>query len=122
MNWYLEVLRKYAVFGGRARRKEYWMFALFNILISFLLGFLEQRFGLVTEMGFGMISLVYTIAIFLPSLAVGVRRLHDTGRSGWWMLIVLVPLFGAIALLVFAVQDSEAGHNEYGPNPKAAMA
>ena len=122
MNWYLEVLRKYAVFGGRARRKEYWMFLLFNILISIALGFVEGMFGLVTELGFGMISIVYSLLLLIPSLAVGVRRLHDTGRSGWWLLIVFVPIVGAIALLVFAVQDSESGHNEYGPNPKAALA
>ncbi len=122
MNWYLEVLRKYAVFGGRARRKEYWMFLLFNILISIALGFVEGMFGLVTELGFGMISIVYSLLLLIPSLAVGVRRLHDTGRSGWWLLIVFVPIVGAIALLVFAVQDSESGHNEYGPNPKGAIA
>ncbi len=122
MNWYLEVLRKYAVFGGRARRKEYWMFLLFNILISIALGFVEGMFGLVTELGFGMISIVYSLLLVIPSLAVGVRRLHDTGRSGWWLLIVFVPIVGAIALLVFAVQDSESGHNEYGPNPKGALA
>lgn len=122
MNWYLEVLRKYAVFGGRARRKEYWMFILFNILISFALGVVEGMFGLVTELGIGMISMVYALLLLIPSLAVGVRRLHDTGRSGWWLLIAFVPIVGAIALLVFAVQDSESGHNEYGPNPKGALA
>lgn len=122
MNWYLEVLRKYAVFGGRARRKEYWMFILFNILISFALGVVEGMFGLVTELGIGVISMVYALLLLIPSLAVGVRRLHDTGRSGWWLLIAFVPIVGAIALLVFAVQDSESGHNEYGPNPKGALA
>ena len=122
MNWYLEVLRKYAVFGGRARRKEYWMFLLFNILISIALGVVEGMFGLVTEFGIGMISMVYALLLLIPSLAVGVRRLHDTGRSGWWLLIAFVPFVGAIALLVFAVQDSESGHNEYGANPKGALA
>ena len=98
------------------------MFLLFNILISIALGFVEGMFGLVTELGFGMISIVYSLLLLIPSLAVGVRRLHDTGRSGWWLLIVFVPIVGAIALLVFAVQDSESGHNEYGPNPKCALA
>ena len=122
MNWYLEVLRKYAVFSGRARRKEYWMFLLFSTLISFALAFVEGMFGLVTELGIGMISIVYALLLLIPSLAVYVRRLHDTGRSAWWLLIVLIPLVGPIALFVFSVQDSESGHNEYGPNPKGALA
>ena len=122
MNWYLEVLRKYAVFGGRARRKEYWMFALVYVVIYIALAIAERSFGLVSELGIGMLSMLYALLHILPSIAVGVRRLHDTGRSGWWLLIVLVPLVGPIALIVFAVQDSEAGHNEYGPNPKEALA
>ena len=122
MEYMLMPLKRYADFSGRSRRKEYWMFVLVNIVISVALGFVEGRFGLVSELGIGMISLVYTCALLVPSIAVGVRRLHDTGRSGWWLLIALVPLVGAIALIVFAAQDSEAGHNEYGPNPKSAPA
>jgi uncharacterized membrane protein YhaH (DUF805 family) len=117
MNWYFEVLKKYAVFSGRAHRTEYWMFYLFNFLISFGVAFFEGLLG-----GEGVIWIVYSLAVFLPALAVLVRRLHDTGRSGWWVLIALIPLAGAIVLLVFAVLDSEPNANEHGPNPKAAPA
>lgn len=117
MNWYLEVLKKYAVFSGRARRTEYWMFFLFNFIISFVLAFIEGIVG-----GPGIIGLLYSLAVLIPGIAVSVRRLHDTNRSGWWLLIGLVPLIGAIVLLVFMVQDSQQGDNHYGPNPKAATA
>jgi uncharacterized membrane protein YhaH (DUF805 family) len=117
MNWYLEVLKKYAVFSGRARRKEYWMFALFNIIISFVLGFIEGLAG-----GPGALAGIYSLAVLIPSLAVSVRRLHDTDRSGWWLLIALIPLIGALVLLVFVVQDSQPGENQYGLNPKTTLA
>ncbi|MFO7606214.1 MAG: DUF805 domain-containing protein [Desulfurivibrionaceae bacterium] len=117
MNWYLEVLKKYAVFGERARRTEYWMFVLFNLIITFVLGFVE---GLVGSPG--MIAMLYGLAVFIPGLAVSVRRLHDTSHSGWWMLISLIPLIGFIVLLVFMVQDSKPGQNAYGANPKEATA
>jgi len=117
MNWYLEVLKKYAVFGGRARRKEYWMFFLFNIIIAFVLGFVEGLAG-----GPGIVGMLYSLAVLIPGIAVSVRRLHDTGRSGWWLLIGLVPLIGAIVLLVFMVQDSNPGENQYGANPKTETA
>jgi uncharacterized membrane protein YhaH (DUF805 family) len=120
VSWYLEVLRKYAQFDGRARRKEYWMFGLINVVISFGLGLVGGMMGMGGEMGMNVLALIYTLAILVPSLAVGVRRLHDTGRSGMWLFIALIPLIGAIALLVFAVQDSEAGSNQYGSNPKTA--
>lgn len=125
MEWYLEALKKYADFSGRARRKEYWMFLLVNMLISialgFVAGFVGGTLGLSSNMSTAL-ALVYSVAIFVPSLAVSVRRLHDTGRSGWWLLIGLVPILGALALLVFAVQDGEPGANQYGNNPKMAMA
>ena len=117
MNWYLEVLKKYAVFSGRARRKEYWMFFLFNIIIAFVLGFVEGLVG-----GPGVLGTLYGLAILIPGIAVSVRRLHDTNRSGWWLLIGFVPLIGAIVLLVFMVQDSKPGENQYGANPKEASA
>jgi uncharacterized membrane protein YhaH (DUF805 family) len=113
MDWYLKVLKNYVGFSGRARRKEYWMFALFNIIIGFVIGFIEGLLNLV-----GVLSTLYSLAIFLPSLAVGVRRLHDTGRSGWWLLISLIPLIGIIILLVFFCEDSKENENQYGPNPK----
>ena len=87
MNWYIGVLKQYAVFTGRAHREEYWMFFLFNILISFGLGFVEGIVG-----GPGVLGMIYSLAILVPAIAVGIRRLHDTGRSGWWLLISLIPL------------------------------
>lgn len=123
MNWYLEVLKKYAVFSGRARRKEYWFFVLFNIIISIVLAVIDGVTGSFSpEAGVGLLGGIYTLAVLIPSIAVSVRRLHDTGRSGWWLLIALVPLIGAIVLLVFMVQDSKPGQNQYGANPKEATA
>jgi uncharacterized membrane protein YhaH (DUF805 family) len=125
VNWYFEVLGKYAEFGGRARRMEYWMFTLVSfvvsILIGFGVGFVGGMLGLDRTM-ITILSFAYSVAVLIPSLAVSVRRLHDTGRSGWWLLIVVVPIVGAIVLLVFSLQDSEQGTNAYGRNPKAAFA
>ena len=119
MNWYLEVLRKYAVFDGRARRTEFWLFFLFNCIIALVLSIIEAIVGIAPIGGASILGSLYMLVVFIPYLAVGVRRLHDTGRSGWWMLIYIVPLIGAIVLLVFFVQDSQDGHNQYGPNPKS---
>jgi uncharacterized membrane protein YhaH (DUF805 family) len=105
MNWYLEVLKKYAIFQGRARRKEYWMFFLFNMIITFAVGFV----GGMLKMTF--LGSLYTLAVLVPSIAVGVRRMHDTDHSGWWLLLPIVNL-------VFACTDGTPGPNEYGPSPK----
>jgi uncharacterized membrane protein YhaH (DUF805 family) len=121
MDWYLGVLKKYTVFTGRARRREYWMFVLFNIIISVVLSIIDRVIGN-PEMGLGILGTLYALAVLVPSLAVGVRRLHDTNRSGWWLLIGLIPCIGFIVLIIFTVQDSQAGDNQYGPNPKAASA
>ena len=115
MSWYLEVLKKYAVFSGRARRAEYWYFLLFNLIVVVVLSIIDAAAGTNP-----LLSGIYTLAVLLPSIGVAIRRLHDTGRSGWWILIALIPLVGAIVLLVFYVQDSASGMNEYGPNPKFA--
>ncbi len=124
MNWYIEVLKKYAVFSGRARRKEYWMFTLFSTIIALVLGFIEDIVrgivGIAPETNQSILVGIYTLAVLIPSIAVSVRRLHDTGRSGWWVLISLVPLIGVIVLIVFTVQDSQQEDNQYGPNPKMA--
>ena len=112
MNWYLEVLKKYAEFDGRARRTEYWMFALINIIVSLVLTFLLGR-----VLG-GVIPALYSLAVLLPAIGVSIRRLHDTGRTGWWLLIGLVPVIGGLVLLVFMVLDSDPGENQYGPSPK----
>jgi len=113
MDWYLEVLRKYAVFDGRARRKEYWMFWLVNFVIEMILGMLD-----ILLFSLGLLGAIYALFIFIPALAVTVRRLHDTDRSGWWILISLVPLVGWIFLLIFMIQDSTPGINRFGLNPK----
>jgi uncharacterized membrane protein YhaH (DUF805 family) len=113
MQWYLKVLTNYVNFSGRARRKEYWMFALFSAIVSIVLTLVENMIGLTS-----VLSGIYSLAVLLPSLGVLVRRLHDTGRSGWWILIGLIPFIGAIILIVFACQDSH-DENQYGPNPKA---
>src|SRR6266581_1199955 len=117
MNWYLDVLKKYAVFSGRARRKEFWMFYLFYLIIVVVLGIVEWMIGIPA-----VLTGIYTLALIVPTIAVTVRRLHDTGRTGWWWFIWLVPVIGGIVLLVFLVLDSQPGDNEYGPNPKAAAA
>lgn len=114
MQWYLDVLKKYAEFGGRARRKEFWMFFLFSMLIMGALSYIERM----VRDSAGVISGIYSLAVILPSLSVSVRRLHDTGRSGWWLLIPILPLIGFIVLIVFFCQDSLPGANRYGPNPK----
>jgi uncharacterized membrane protein YhaH (DUF805 family) len=121
MNWYIEALKKYAVFTGRARRKEYWYFVLFSAIAAILLSVVDSLLGLFDpEAGLGLLSGLYSLGVLVPSIAVGIRRLHDTGRSGWWLLISLVPIIGAIVLIIFMVLDSIEGENEYGPNPKVS--
>ena len=122
MDWYLEVLKKYAVFEGRAGRKEYWFFILFNILISMALGYVDWLTGNINpETGLGILSGIYALGVMIPGMAVSVRRLHDTDRSGWWLLITFVPVIGAIVFLYFMVLDSNPETNEYGPLPKVSM-
>ena len=118
MEWYTEVLKKYAVFSGRARRKEYWIFTLVSLVISIILRLIDERLGFADGNEWGPLSGLYTLAVLIPGLAVSVRRLHDTGRSGWWMLANLIPCVGPIILLIFMIQDSQPGANQYGPNPK----
>jgi len=119
VNWYLAVLKKYAVFDGRARRQELWYFFLFDILIQLVLTIIDGFAGtLRREFALGMYSGLYMLAVIIPRLAVTVRRLHDTNRSGWWLLLAFVPVGGAILLLVFCALDSQPGENQYGPNPK----
>ena len=101
MNWYLQVLKKYAVFSGRAGRKEYWYFFLFNAIIGFVLGLIENLAGIVSELGYSVLILIYSLAILLPSLGVAIRRLHDTGRSSWRLLLGLIPAIGSFIMLYF---------------------
>jgi uncharacterized membrane protein YhaH (DUF805 family) len=113
MDWYFKVLQNYVGFQGRARRKEYWTFVLYSFIISLVLGILQAVLHMRE-----ILTSIYSLAVLLPSLAVGVRRLHDTGRSGFWLLIGLIPIIGSIVLLVFMCFDSEAGDNKYGASPK----
>ena len=102
MNWYLVALKKYAVFAGRARRKEFWFFVLFNTLIAVALAVIDMLTGTFDEdVGLGLLSGLYAVAMILPSIAVTVRRLHDTDRSGWWYLLVFLPVIGGLVILVF---------------------
>jgi uncharacterized membrane protein YhaH (DUF805 family) len=139
MSWYLAVMKNYAGFRGRARRREYWMFVLVNAIIGIALVVIGRltmmpdgpTFGIgMSRNGLGVFGIglfsspvlfqVYALATLLPFLAVEVRRLHDTGRSGWWWLFGLVPVLGWIVLVVFCATDGAAGDNKYGPDPKAA--
>jgi len=130
MQWYLKVLKQYADFSGRARRTEFWMFVLFNLLAVIVLSIIDVLIGTAsftaTSTGFatggGLLTSLYQLAVLIPSLAVGARRLHDTGRSGWWQLLALIPLVGAIILIVWWATEGHAGANEYGMNPKQEMA
>ena len=143
MNWYIIALKKYATFTGRAQRSEYWYFILFNYLIALVLALIDSMTGTFNMMsGYGLLMGLFSLAMFIPITAVGVRRLHDTDRSGWWMLLELIPFIGSIVLIKYAVadvkvamllpiigfvvlitflvQDSQASENRFGANPKAA--
>lgn len=113
MEWYLKAIRQYADFNGRARRKEFWMFTLMNILISFLISTIDYWIW-----GFTLLSSIYAIAVLVPAFAVAARRLQDTGRNGLWVLIAFIPLIGTIWILILLIQDSEPASNSYGTNPK----
>jgi uncharacterized membrane protein YhaH (DUF805 family) len=121
VSWYLEALKKYAVFSGRARRMEYWYFVLFNLIVLIVLELIDALLGTFNFVqGIGLLSGIYSLAVIIPSLAVTVRRLHDIDRTGWWILINLIPLIGTIVLLVFALTPGTPGSNRYGPDPKQA--
>lgn len=113
MNWYLEVLKKYAVIEGRARRKEYWMFILFNVILTILASFISIEFR-----GFYIILIIYLVAIIIPTISVIVRRMHDIGKSGFWIFIRLVPIIGGIWMLILLCTEGQMGENQYGKNPK----
>ena len=119
MSWFIAALKKYAVFKGRARRKEFWRFMLFVYLIYGVLG----GIGVATHTPAFLAGFAIAVVVFLlPTWGVTVRRLHDTGRSGWWILIHLIPTFGVIILLVICSEDGKSGANKYGPNPKEVPA
>lgn len=110
--------RKYATFKGRARRSEYWYWALFQILVGFVLIGIDYSVGLIVLDDMGILTTLFSLVVLVPNIAVTVRRLHDIGRSGWWYWIYFVPILGFIVLLVFCVTDSKPEENEYGPSPK----
>ena len=120
MNWMLMPYQRYFDFSGRSRRKEYWMFVLFNVIFAIVAMVLDNVLGLASkELGYGPIYGLYALAMILPSLAVAARRLHDIGKSGWWQLIALIPIIGVIVLIVWYVREGDHGDNAYGPDPKA---
>ena len=120
IDYALTPLRKYASFSGRARRAEYWWFYLFVIIAFVVASIIDNLLGLGGSVGpYGMLSALLGLAMLVPSLAAGVRRLHDTDRTGWWLLIALIPLIGAIVLLVFYVSEGTRGDNRFGPDPKS---
>jgi uncharacterized membrane protein YhaH (DUF805 family) len=123
IRWCMDALKNYAEFSGRARAREYWSFYLVNLTVFFaLLGLDHLLLAVDAETGLGILSGSYGVITFLPSLAVAVRRLHDTGRRGWWLLVGLVPLVGGAVLLYFLSRDSQDGSNSYGANPKGIAA
>ena len=107
MNWYLKCLKQYADFNGRARRTEFWVFGLVNLVIGVVLNFV-----------FAPLYYVYALAVLVPNIAVSIRRMHDINKSGWWVLISLIPIIGGIWFLILCLMDSKPGENAYGPNPK----
>jgi len=131
MNWYVKALKQYLDFSGRARRREYWMFVLVNVVIVIVLSVIDTLLGtggfratagggsFYAANSLGLLSGLYTLAVLLPSIAVTVRRLHDTDRSGWWILLGFIPIIGGIILLVFYVLEGTRGPNRFGPDPKA---
>ena len=112
MKYFLYCLKHYVDFNGRARRAEFWYFVLFNFIIALVVG------GVGRVIGFDQLGSLYSLLVLLPALAVSVRRLQDTGKSGWFVLLGLIPLVGALILIYFYVQDSQPGENQYGANPK----
>ncbi len=118
MNYYFAAFRKYAVFNGRATRSEYWYFTLFNILVVGVFGLIDQVMGTFNfDASYGPLSAIYTLAMILPGLGVSIRRLHDTGRSGWWFMITIIPVVGLLVFLYFALLDSDPNPNQYGESP-----
>lgn len=122
MKWFIKAIELCTDFEGRAHREEYWMFVLFNIIFGVGLSIIDSIFGLkYDQFEFGILSTIYSLLIFIPALAAAVRRLHDTGKSGWWMLLVFVPILGAIWLVILLATEGEHGKNSYGENPRVAL-
>jgi len=123
MKYYINGIKNYALFSGRASRQEFWMFFLFNLMFAVLAMILDHIFGTTftiygTSLPYGYIYLFYWLFVLIPGLAIQTRRLHDVGKSGWFLFICLIPIAGGIWLLVLLCTDSTYGINKYGPNPK----
>lgn len=122
MQWLKQVIAKYATFRGRARRREYWRYILYYVIAFValvLVDMLTGTFNMESQLGF--LSGLFLLFMLIPSVAVAVRRLHDTERSGWWVLLALLPLIGQLVLLFFFIQEGDEGDNAYGPDPKFAQ-
>ena len=119
MHWFIYSLKKYGNFNGRARRTEYWMFSLFNLVLLSVAIMFDNLIGWTApNIGFGPLYGIYMLAVTIPSISVSVRRLHDTGNRGWMVLISLIPIVGALWFLYLMVKDGDSGRNNYGPDPK----
>jgi uncharacterized membrane protein YhaH (DUF805 family) len=118
-DYYILVFKRWLDFRGRSRRSEYWYFSLANFIVSILLSVIESVVGIDGEgFGGGALSGIYSLVTLVPGLSVSFRRLHDVGKSAWWLLLVLIPILGWIPLLIWCIRDSDENRNEYGPNPK----
>lgn len=118
MKEFIDVFKKTFDFSGRSRRKEYWMFVLFTTVISIVLSIIDVIAGLQLTEDIGVLGGLFSLLIIIPTFSVTVRRLHDIGRSGWWVLLTFIPLIGWITLFIFSLLDSQSGTNAYGPSPK----
>ncbi len=127
MEWFIKVLRNYAVFDGRARRKEFWMFVLFNIIIGIVISIIDNILGTTYKVDsflgantikIGILNSIYSLGLLIPSIAVSIRRLHDLGKSGWYYLLVFIPLIGSIWLIILFATQGNSGENAFGPDPK----
>lgn len=122
MKWFIKVVKNFAVFKGRASRREYWMFILFFILFSLVLAFIDGLIGTFDPVsGFGLFSGLFALLMLLPNIAVTVRRLHDTGRSGLWAIAFVIPILNLV-LFIFMLLPSSYGDNKYGPDPHESYA
>lgn len=120
MHWYVEVLRKYAIFNGRAHRSEFWYFFAFNVVIAVALAMIDAVIRKITGIALSPLEMTYGLAVLVPGIAVSTRRLHDTNRSGWWLLLGLIPLVGLV-LFIFMLEEGMPSSNRYGPDPRLIM-
>ena len=117
---YFTVLKKFAKFSGRSRMSEFWIFTLINFVFLIFAMILDNVIGiLLNPIPFGAFFIIYNLLVFLPELALFVRRMHDVGKSGWFVLLSFIPLIGTVWLLALCITEGNPGENKYGPDPKA---